>query len=87
MKLLLKVTTELHKWPKISKKKCIKSSLFARRAKKALAGGQSLPQELEVSPSSGLYFLVIIKKRNDLKAFFVKWDIVIGNKVIKKNYV
>ena len=30
------------------------------KAKKALAVGQSPPQELEVSPCSGLYLLVII---------------------------
>ena len=32
---------------------------MARRAKKASAVGQSPPQELEVSPRSGLYLLVI----------------------------
>ena len=34
----------------------MKSSFFARRAKKSL--GRSPPQELEVSPRSGLYLLV-----------------------------
>ena len=39
----------------------IKSPFFARRAKKALDEGQSPPQELEESPRSGLYLLVILK--------------------------
>ena len=39
----------------------IKSSFFARRAKKASAEGQSPPQELEVGPRSGSYLLVRIK--------------------------
>ena len=39
----------------------IKSSFFARRAKKALAEGQRPPQELEVGPRSGPYLLVISK--------------------------
>ena len=61
--LILKVTevnTEHKKWPKISKNR-IKSPFFARRAKKALAGGRIPPQELEVSRRSGLYLLVFIK--------------------------
>ena len=37
------------------------SSFFARRAKKASAEGRSPPQELEVSPRSGLYLLVYFK--------------------------
>ena len=44
------VTTEHKKWPKVSQNS-IKSSLFARRTNKALAGGQSSPQELEVKPA------------------------------------
>ena len=45
---------------------CIKliTSFFAQRAKKALAEGQSPPQELEVSPRSGLYLLVHVEKRS-----------------------
>jgi len=39
----------------------IKSSFFARRAKKASAEGRSPPQELEVGPLSGPYLLVFIK--------------------------
>ena len=61
LRVLLKVTgvsTEHRKWPKISKNS-IKSPLFARRAKKASAGGRSPPQELEVNLRSGLYLLVI----------------------------
>ena len=53
LRLLLKVTevtTEHQKWPKVSQNS-IKSSFFARRAKKAVAGGQSPPQELEVKPA------------------------------------
>ena len=40
----------------------IKSSFFARRAKKTLAEGRSPPQELEVGPRSGLYLLVPFKR-------------------------
>ena len=39
----------------------IKSSFFARRAKKASAEGRSPPQELEVGPRSGPYLLVSLK--------------------------
>ena len=41
------VTNEHQKWPKVSQKS-IKSSFFAQRATKTLAGGQSPLQELEV---------------------------------------
>ena len=61
LRLLLKVTevtTEHQKWPKISENS-IKSPTFAQRAKKAPALGRSPPQELEVSPRSGLYLLVM----------------------------
>ena len=37
------------------------SSFFTRRAKKTLSEGRSRPQELEVSPRSGLYLLVCRK--------------------------
>ena len=53
LRLLLKVTevtTEHQKWLKVSQYS-IKSSFFARRTKKALAGGRSPPQELEVKPA------------------------------------
>ena len=39
----------------------IKSSFFARRAKKASAEGRSPPQELEVGPRSRPYLLVYSK--------------------------
>ena len=57
--LLLKVTKVItgdQKVPKIGQ-----SSI---RAKKALAEGRSPPQELEVSPRSGLYLLVILYYNN-----------------------
>ena len=63
LRILLKVsrvTTEHQKWPKMNQNS-IKSSLFAQRAKKASAEGQSLPQELEVGPRSGPYLIVIYK--------------------------
>ena len=44
----------------------IKSSFFARRAKKASDKGQSPPQELEVGPRSGPYLLVLVKVINNL---------------------
>ena len=40
------------------------------KAKNALAEGQSPPQELEVSPRSGLYLLVYIFFFNRLRGFF-----------------
>ena len=52
-----KVTTGHQKLPKMGQNSII-SSFFARRAKKASAEGRSPPQELEVSPRSGLYLLV-----------------------------
>ena len=60
--LLLKVTKVItgdQKIPKMGQNSII-SSFFAQRAEKALAKGQSPPQELEVSPHSGLYLIVII---------------------------
>ena len=63
LRLLIKVTevtTEHQKWPKVSQKS-IKSPFFARRAKNASDGGRSPPQELEVSPRSGLYLLMFSK--------------------------
>ena len=57
LKLLLKVTeitTEHQKWPKISK-----------NSKKTVR--QNPPQELEVSPRSGLYFLVFIIIQEGIK--------------------
>ena len=47
--------------PKMGQNSII-SSFFARMAKKASAKGRSPPQELEVSPRSGLYLLVYMKK-------------------------
>ena len=55
MRLLL----DTKKWHKISKNS-IKRSFFPHRAKKTLTVGRSHPQELEVSPRSELYLLVII---------------------------
>ena len=63
--LLLKVTKVItgdRKMPKMGQNSII-SSFFARRAKKASAEGQSPPQELEVSPRSGLYLLVYIGRK------------------------
>ena len=60
LRLLLKVnkvTTGNQKWPKMGQNSIIRS-FFAQRAKKALAKGQSPPQELEVGPRSGSYLLV-----------------------------
>ena len=54
------VTTEHGKWPKISTNS-VKSSFFAWR-KKVLAEGRSPSQELEVSPSSGLYLVLLLNK-------------------------
>ena len=48
------------KWPKISTNS-VKSCFFAGRPNKALDEGWSSPQELELSPHSGLYLLVLIK--------------------------
>ena len=53
-----KVTTGHQKLPKMGQNSII-SSFFARRTKKASAEGRSPPQELEVSPRSGLYLLVL----------------------------
>ena len=46
------------------------SNFFARRAKKASAEGQSPPQELEVSPRSGLYLLVATYRLNRPSGLF-----------------
>ena len=62
LRLLLnvtKVTTEHQKLPKLGQNS-MKSSFFARRAKKASAEGPSPPQELEVGPRSGPYLLVFV---------------------------
>ena len=55
-----KVTTERQKLPKMGQNRII-SSLFARRAKKASAEGQSSSQELKVGPRSELYLQVLLK--------------------------
>ena len=53
-----KVTTGHQKLPNMGQNSII-SPFFAGRAKKALAKGQSPPQELEVGPRSGPYLLVL----------------------------
>ena len=61
LRLLLNVTTVTtghQKLPKIGQNS-IKSSFFARRAKKASDECQSPPQDLEVGPRSVPYLLVI----------------------------
>ena len=55
------VTTGHQKLPKMGQNSII-SFFFARRAKKTSAEGRSPPQELEVSPRSGLYLLVLLKQ-------------------------
>ena len=60
-----KVTTGHQKWPKMGQNS-IRSSFFARRAKKASAEGRSPPQELEVGPRSGPYLLVYIKVKTQM---------------------
>ena len=60
LRLLLKVTkvtTGHQKLPKMGQNSII-SPFFTKRAKKPSAEGRSPPQELEVGPRSGLYFLV-----------------------------
>ena len=57
---VIKVTTGHQKLPKVGQNSLI-TSFFARRAKQASAEGRSLPQELEVGPRSGPYFLVLLK--------------------------
>ena len=52
-----KVIAGDQKMPKMGQNSII-SSFLAQRAKKVLSKGQSPPQELEVSPRSGLYLLV-----------------------------
>ena len=62
--LLIQVTefnTEHQQWPKISQDSIKKNLFLLEGQKKALAGGQRAPQELEVSPRSGLYLLVYLK--------------------------
>ena len=56
-----KVTTGHHKEPKMDQNSII-ISFFPRRAKKASAEKQSLPQKLEVGPLSGQYLLVFSTK-------------------------
>ena len=63
-----KVTAEHQKWSKINTNS-VKSSCFARRAKKALDKGQSPPHNLKVSPRSGLYLLAF-GVFSSLKIFF-----------------
>ena len=58
---VMEVSTEHQKWLKISTNS-VKSSYFARSAKKPQPKGQSPPQELEVSPRSGLYHLVYVNE-------------------------
>ena len=84
--LLLKVTKVItgdQKMPKMGQNSII-SSFFARRAKKASAEGRSSPQELEVSPRSGLYLLVKLHKEVDHKnvtSFFNRLNQLIGEKM------
>ena len=58
---VIMVTTGHQKLLKIGQNS-IKSSFFARRAKKASAEGRSPPQELEVGLRSGPYLLVRVIK-------------------------
>ena len=58
------------------------------KAKNALAEGQSHPQELEVSPRSGLYLLVIVIAhelciRNRLKSIMRLIDLVAVNAQVR----
>ena len=73
-----KVTTKCYHgyyWtPKIAKmgRNSIKSTFFARRAKKASAEGRSPPQELEVGPRSRPYLLVFIKAVSPISSVFLE---------------
>ena len=53
-------SAEQRKWPEMSTNS-VKRPFLPEGPKEALAEGQSPPQDLEVSPCSGLYLLVIIK--------------------------
>ena len=64
----MEVTTEHQKWSKESTTS-INSSFLAQRTKKALAEGQSHPQEPVVSQHSGLYLLVTYQSRVGGEAF------------------
>ena len=73
--LLLKVTKVItgdQKMPRMGQNSII-SSFFAPRAKKASAEGRSPPQELEVSPHSGLYLLVYLVFLFFLVLWFLWW--------------
>jgi hypothetical protein len=75
LRLLLNVTTVTtghQKSPKMGQNS-IKSSFFARRAKKASAEGRSPPQELEVGPRSGSYLLVLINMERQTQAAGESW--------------
>ena len=54
------------------------SSFFARRAKKASAEGRSPPQELEKSPHSGLYLLVVYEMAKLRSKCFLHWKKKVG---------
>ena len=62
------VTTGHQKLPKMGQNS-IKSSFFARRAKKASAKGRSPPQKLEVGPRSGPYLLVLLNEGYTMSFF------------------
>ena len=69
------VTTEHQKWPKIGTHSV--KAFFCPKGKKASAESQSPPQELEVSPRSGLYLLVALYRKaarwyNILKQIILK---------------
>ena len=51
------------------------SSFFERRAKKSSVEGQSPPQELEVSPRSGLYLLVALKPKKILDKLETRYNV------------
>ena len=53
----------------------IKSSFFARRAKKASAEGRSPPQELEVGLRSGPYLLVCFKEKKIIMNVLIKLEL------------
>ena len=79
------VTTGHQKLPKMGQNS-IKSSFFARRAKKASAKGRSPPQELKVGPRSGPYLLVGDKMHN--WAFQIEdWGLQIGDWGIGWNWL
>ena len=63
------VATAHQKYHKISINS-VKKVFFAQRAKQTLVKGQIPPQELEVSPRSGLYLLVLLKEEISLGYIF-----------------